>query len=163
MKLLKDTFRTEYDRIPFPCEIEDDDARNDVLLMRTAATFYATVLPLDDTHLTPDLSDDKPFMDWNSRRAWYDESIKVAKHYDLNNGYDWERQAPGHVDTPRDKDNPAISDSYTKSDYSLWSYLRQEERPRAITLTFDGINRRDPNTLLEDVDTIVLQECQKVG
>ena len=87
-----------------------------------------------------------------------DESVKVARRYDRDNWFDWECRHASYVTPPREKGDSAISDSYSESDYSLWTYLRQEERDKAITLTSDVVDRSFPGALLEDVSSIILRE-----
>ena len=161
LKLLQDSLYPKDNDNPFRLfarEISDTDTRDAVQLVGSGATRYATVLPLDDTHLASASNGEEPSIDWNSCRAWHDESVKVARRYDQDNWWNWECRHASYVTPPREKGDSAISDSYAESDYSLWTYLRQEERDKAITLTSDVVDRSFPGVLLEDVSSIILRE-----
>ena len=163
MELLRDFFKPKDDIPQYVRQLsgsEDSDTRNNVLLRASSAALYASIWALDDTHFAPGVSGEEPAIDWNSRRAWFDESVKVAQRYDHDDGVGWETRVPGYVHPPREEDNfPAYTDSFASNlDNTCWAHLYQEERSKSVTLAFDGSNQNTPTVLPEDVDRIIVQD-----
>ncbi|CAE6433158.1 unnamed protein product, partial [Rhizoctonia solani] len=74
---------------PPPCsrlhdsESPELDTRDDAKLRSGYVKLYAGVYPLDPTEAPVKAAD------WNSTRAWFDECVKAARHYEICDGIRW--------------------------------------------------------------------------
>ncbi|CAE6460950.1 unnamed protein product [Rhizoctonia solani] len=87
--------------------------------------FYARIQPVTSAHLA--IEDNS--IDWFSRRVWFDECIKVARHRGLDIGIWWTGAWFPAEYQPQEGD---ITDSYSELDNSMWEW--QSERRESITL-----------------------------
>ena len=95
--------------------------------------------------------------DWHSSRAWHDEIVKATRQWDYDAGRDWDIFA--HLlEHEIESDPNEVKDSYRGDDYELWTYLRQQERDRTLTLSTSNIGERFSDSLLQDLDNINLVE-----
>ena len=133
----------------------DIDVRDDSMVRTSNARLYAEITPLDISDgpgirhtLTPD---------WHSSRAWHDEIVKATRQWDYDAGKDWNIFAHLH-ERKIESDPDEVEDSYFQDDYSLWTYLRQQERDKTLTLSTSNTGERFSNSLLQDLDNINLVE-----
>ncbi|CUA70585.1 hypothetical protein RSOLAG22IIIB_09000 [Rhizoctonia solani] len=111
-------------------ESPDSDIRHDARVRRWAGycNLYAQVQPLTSAHL------DDNSIDWFSKRAWFDECVKIQRHKTLHGGIWWTDAWFPSVYRPKEGD---VEESYFESDFSMWK--PQAERSESITLAIgDG-------------------------
>ncbi|EUC58901.1 kinase [Rhizoctonia solani AG-3 Rhs1AP] len=112
-----------------------------------ACKLYAHVQPLALMHFGDDS------IDWFSKRAWFDECIKVTRHQSMNNGVWWTGAWFPAAELPKAED---LLDSYYKSDYSMWE--PQSERRKSITLMIDDEDVEGRRAILGGLTKIVALE-----
>ncbi|KDN35720.1 hypothetical protein RSAG8_11343, partial [Rhizoctonia solani AG-8 WAC10335] len=107
-------------------ESADPDIRHDARMRRWAGCckLYAQVQPLTSAHL------DDNSVDWFSKRAWFDECVKIQRHKNLHGGFWWTGAWFSTAYHPKEGE---LQDSYGESDFSMWQ--PQEERNKSLTLT----------------------------
>ncbi|KDN35667.1 hypothetical protein RSAG8_11410, partial [Rhizoctonia solani AG-8 WAC10335] len=108
----------------------DPDIRHDARMEEREGLYklYAQVHPLTPTHLKDNS------IDWFSKRAWFDECVKVTRYRGLNIGIWWTGAWFPAVYQPKEGE---VTDSYSELDYSMWE--PQSERRKSITLAIsDG-------------------------
>ncbi|EUC58905.1 kinase domain protein [Rhizoctonia solani AG-3 Rhs1AP] len=103
----------------------DSDIRHDARMKRWAGycKLYAQVQPLTRTHL------DDNSIDWFSKRAWFDECVRIQRHKNLHGGFWWTGAWFSSAYHPKEGD---VEDSYMEPEYSTWR--PQEERNQSLTL-----------------------------
>ncbi|KAK7685976.1 hypothetical protein QCA50_010786 [Cerrena zonata] len=131
----------------------DVDIRDDAMLRSSAAQLYAEISTLDEKYVWTQDEGERSSVDWHSNRAWHDECVKAARRWDYDNKKDW-RIWTHDVDPQYGEDE--VDDSYMKRDYSLWTYLRQQERDKTLTLSPLGDGEELSASSVEDLDGITL-------
>ena len=144
---------TPHDAIRCP----DIDVRDDGMVRTSIVRLYAEITPLDisdgpGTRHTHTLAPD-----WHSSRAWHDEVVKTTRQWDYDTGRNWDIFAHLH-ERKIESDPGEVEDSYRQWDYSLWTYLRQQERDRTLTLSTSNTGERFSDSLLQDLHNIILVE-----
>ena len=136
-------------------EYPDIDIRDGGMVLSSVARLYAEVTPLGISDGPGTRQTLAP--DWHSSRAWHDEVVKATRQWDYDNGRDWDIFAHFH-DCKIESDPDEVEDSYQADDYELWTYLRQQERDRTLTLSTSDTGERFSDSLLQDLDNINLVE-----
>ncbi|CAE6435230.1 unnamed protein product [Rhizoctonia solani] len=103
----------------------DSDIRHDARMRRWAryCKLYAQVQALTPAHLGDNS------IDWFSKRAWFDECVKIQRHKNLHGGIWWTDAWFQSAYRPKEGD---VEESYFESDYSMWK--PQAERRESIAL-----------------------------
>lgn len=131
----------------------DVDIRDDAMLQSSTVQLYAEISTLDERYFSARDGGEHSSVDWHSNRAWHDECVKAARRWDYDNKKDWIIWTHD-VDPQYGEDE--VDDSYMKRDYSLWTYLRQQERDKTLTLSPLGDGEELLASSVEDLDGITL-------
>ncbi|EUC53611.1 kinase [Rhizoctonia solani AG-3 Rhs1AP] len=127
----------------------ETDIRHDARMVEREEVYklYAQVHPLALTHLEDNS------IDWFSRRAWFDECVKVARYRGLNIGIWWTGAWFPAVYQPEEGD---LTDSYSELDYSMWE--AQSERRKSITLAINNEDMGDASGIVSGLTEIIALE-----
>ncbi|CAE6405860.1 unnamed protein product [Rhizoctonia solani] len=124
----------------------DPDVRHDAKMRTGFVKFYAEVSPLTPTQIFDGS------IDWSSTRAWFDECVKAARHYNLCSQNEWSRDPLAKLDKV---DN--VSNSYRELDFEEWEPQRERDRSLTLTPLLGGKDCQFSN-ILEELDEIELAE-----
>ncbi|CAE6484387.1 unnamed protein product, partial [Rhizoctonia solani] len=117
--------------------------------------FYVRVQPVTSAHLG--IEDGS--IDWFSRRVWFDECVKVARHRGLDIGIWW---TGAWFPAEYQRQEGDITDSYSELDNSMWK--AQSERRKSITLGTVGEDVGDGSGIVAGLTKITaLKEESKAG
>jgi hypothetical protein len=128
------------------------DVRHHDRIRASSVQFYAQVLPLTQEQVQ-NANDAESSIDWSTDRAWFDERVKAARLYDLDNGRWWTGAlfGPGYHKGPKEP-----TDSYFEADYEDW--IRQKERDKALTLSTSAEGEGCVDSAIKHLDELVLVE-----
>ncbi|CAE7185301.1 unnamed protein product [Rhizoctonia solani] len=124
----------------------DPDTRHDARMRRWAVycKLYAHIEPLTLAHL------DNDSVDWLSKRAWFDECVKIQRHKNLHGGFWWTGAWFPSVYRRKEGD---LRNSYLGSEFYIWQ--PQADRRRSITLAANGENTSITGDVLAGLTKIV--------
>ncbi|PPR02003.1 hypothetical protein CVT24_011126 [Panaeolus cyanescens] len=114
--------------------------RYDTRIRFQSPSFYANIVPLDPAVLNTTHLNGTP-IDWEGRRGWFDECVKIARRRSWEDGGRW----TGFTERPEVNDGP--ENSYFAYDYSEWEFRQQE---------------RDIEQSLPDEESIEIPEVHQI-
>jgi hypothetical protein len=120
-----------FDRLPANIEdaetLTDSDVRADARMRKHLDyNIYVKLSPLQPTTLRHSL--DGAAVDWESKRGWFDDLVKVSKRRSADVGWQW--TATNRIAQIEDDE---FSNSYFELDIEEWDN-RQQERDHSLTL-----------------------------